>query len=257
MTAGGGVQWRQCVEFPDMWLCERTRGYRPRERSEVDWLGAPLQSHASVTRNTDSIGVLSRYLRDSDRHTGFAPPRRERLRLFREGTLVGEVDASSVAFAVPPGRARFRLEQEVTHEPGDRLLPTEATTAWTFTSAPGPAGEAPPEQPLLQVRYQPVLDERNRLPANGALFVDLRLHYVHGVDAEVGWASRASLRGSVDDGRTWRRVPLLRIGRDRFVGWLWPDSLPRGAHVSLRAEAEDRATGSAVEQRLVRALVVG
>ena len=176
-----------------------------------------------------------------------------RTALYRDDVLIGESPfAGRGVFMLPPEPAQYRLEVTAVHDP--RLeLSTWVTAAWTFTSAHveggggkggGKGGGLP--QALSAVRFAPVLDEANALPAGRGHVVPVR------VDGQAGSAAGAvaalSVDASFDDGDTWQpvRTVLLPGGGLAIV----PPAGP--GYVSLRATARDTG-GNTVEVTIIRA----
>jgi subtilisin family serine protease len=170
-----------------------------------------------------------------------------RVRLYREGVLVGEVPTGEgpAVFAVPPREARYRLEV-VSERGAPFTLSTGVSAAWEFRSGSAGAGEVVPLA-LSVVRFAPRLDDRHAAPAGVRFTVPVA------VRAQAGTAGTGnrSLRVDVsyDDGRTWRPAEVRRRG----AGWEATVRHPTGGgFVSLRAVAAD-ASGNTVEQTIIRA----
>ena len=171
----------------------------------------------------------------------------QRIALFRNGQRVTEhVDEDALPpVAVPPGSARYRLEQETTRS-GDLFeLSTRVAAAWTFRSQ-HVAGTAPRILSLPVLRFSPALDEHNRTDAR-ALLVPIAIDRPPG--AATPAIAHARVEVSFDDGARWLPAPLVRIG-DHAVALIVH---PAGArYVSLRGAAGDVA-GNEVEQTIIRA----
>jgi hypothetical protein len=103
--------------------------------------------------------------------------------------------------------------------------------------------------PLLGVRYDPVLDERNHArPGAGCR---LPIHLQRQPGAGTATVAEVVLETSSDDGATWHQVPVSRAGA------IWQatvDNPARGA-VSLRIHAKD-SEGNTLEQTTIRAYLV-
>ena len=127
-------------------------------------------------------------------------------------------------------------------------------TRWWFTSA-SPGGQDPYGLlPLLAVDYQAApLGGRNGAVAGRPVTIDLRVARQEGAPDSPVVATQ--LWFSTDDGATWRKVALKKLGPGRYRGWLPGSRLRAGGYVSLRTWARD-ATNSRIHQTLVRAFPV-
>jgi hypothetical protein len=99
--------------------------------------------------------------------------------------------------------------------------------------------------PLLSVDYELPLDIANRPAGRDAAFT---VHQAHGVDRQR--ITSLALWTSVDDGATWKKVPVSRDGADRFTARL--PQATAGQAVSLRV-AVKASGGSAFDQTIIRA----
>lgn len=103
---------------------------------------------------------------------------------------------------------------------------------------------------LMSLRFLPGLDLNNAAP-NCLFWVPLVVTHQDGSKG----LRDLSVEVSYDDGKSWRKVPALPTGQDR---WLLPLSRPSGGsnskapHVSLRASATDRS-GNTAEYSVLRA----
>jgi hypothetical protein len=186
-------------------------------------------------------------------HTGTSLTTGGRTALYRDGALVGEnATAGEGVFDVPAETGRYRLEASATRDVS--TLSIRQSAVWQFDSerppdaAPAGKGKGGVPLPLLAVRFAPPgLDLANTSRAD-SLNVPIM------VDRQPG-AAAAPLTGltvqqSLDDGRTWTAVPVVRTGDLTAVATV---THPAGARfVSLRSTASD-ATGATVEQTVIRA----
>jgi hypothetical protein len=146
-------------------------------------------------------------------------------------------------FAIPAERGTYRLVHEVDNS-GWLPSSTRVSTAWTFRSA-GQRGTGSAPVPLLSVDYELPLDIANRPAGRDAAFT---VHQAHGVDRQR--ITSLALWTSVDDGATWKKVPVSRDGADRFTARL--PQAAAGQAVSLRV-AVKASGGSAFDQTIIRA----
>ncbi|MFF0520538.1 S8 family serine peptidase [Actinomadura nitritigenes] len=164
------------------------------------------------------------------------------LALYSGGKKVGGAAGPAGDFDVPSKPAAYRLTYA---NDASKLLPVSVrtSTAWTFRSS-APRGDGA-LLPLLLVDYDLGLDLRNQPSGEPAVLTVAR----------VAGAPAAKVTGlrfwtSVDDGATWRAVPVKALGGGRFSAPL--PAPANGQAVSLRVTAQD-AGGSGVDQRIIRA----
>ncbi|MBX6750136.1 MAG: S8 family serine peptidase [Micromonosporaceae bacterium] len=164
------------------------------------------------------------------------------LRLFRDGTLVGENDYIGGLFTVPPEPAQYRVEIEM--ERGEpHVLSTRVQAAWTFTSA---STEQAVALPMLSVQVRPPLDETNAARHDQTLAIPVTVTGQPGSEAH---ATQVRVEVSYDDGATWRPTTVRRTG----PGWTATVKHPHQAgFVSLRVTATG-PHGTSVEQTVIRA----
>lgn len=228
------VRWQQAVFGPSL----------PDSRA-----GVPASDPQSwVFRDGDSLTVAVPMYADGGRdRLGLAVVDSEHTSLSRNGVAVGASDAlGQQVFALPAGQAQYVLTKTVRRPAELYQLSTEIESAWTFRSERTPDGKATP-QPLMTVRYEPALDERNQAPA-GRFDVPVTVEHRYGVvpRAVVSLTIEASY-----DGSTWHPLAVRRSDH----GWVAETDQPGGSLVSLRAHAVDSA-GNAVEQTIHNAYSV-
>jgi subtilisin family serine protease len=234
------------------------RTYRPGERVEPRWAGAPLRADGYGERTATAMFVSTADLEDSGRHNGYMfefnePPLvRQALRLYRNGRLLASSTTEPfLQTEVPAARARYRLERDFDADPV-LAMADRSRTRWWFGSA-APAGEFA-VLPLLEVDFDAApLGGRNGAVAGRPVTVDLDVHRSEGAPDRRVAATR--LWFSTDDGGGWTRVRLRRLGPGRYQGVLPGGRLVSGSFVSLRAWARDTG-GSRVHQTLLRAFPV-
>jgi hypothetical protein len=171
----------------------------------------------------------------------------EHTTLSRDGVELGSSDALRLqTFQLPPDDAQYVLTKKATRSPERYKLSTDIEAAWTFRSQRTPDGQST-ALPLMNVRYEPALDDRNRAPA-GRFEVPFTIEHQHGARPRpvVSVAVEASY-----DGKTWHSVPVRRT----TTGWTAVTDQPSGTFVSLRAHATDSA-GNEVKQTIHRAYEV-
>ncbi|RSM65419.1 peptidase S8 [Actinoplanes sp. ATCC 53533] len=181
-------------------------------------------------------------------HWGDARADTARTALYAGGTLIAEVASGYAEFKVPPGNARYRLEQSASRGAPFRLS-TSVSGAWTFRSAT--AGEAPVRLPLSTVRFSPRVDAKNVAPAGEPVVIPVTVERPTGSAAKPN--RTLTVEFSTDDGRTWRPATVRGTGDHRTARVINPAG---PGHVSLRANATD-AAGNTAAVTVLRAYAVG
>jgi subtilisin family serine protease len=237
-------------------LSERT--YRPGPL-QVGWNRAPvgpafgLASRGwTVARNADHIDAAVPLFSGSQGHQ-FTDSRNAGLAgtttLTRDGAVLGTSAFPGVgSFPVPASPGTYSLAAEGTRAAAWSVIGTRVEATWTFRD---PGAAAPPRPlPLLVVRAAlPVdLDGRAR---PGLQLVSLDVEHQPG--ARHIRVSDVDLDVSLDDGATWRAIPVLRLGDHAFALVRHPQA---GGFVSLRAHARDVEENS-VTHTMIRAYQVG
>ncbi len=255
--AGEGVEWRPSFRAYnpgdpnsafDSVLNGNPRGYRAGKRYSETVNAAvfgPAQQATGyhLARAEDTVYVDVALFGDGAGNPGYSAFDSARTTLFREGTKVGETAFDAYGqFPVPAAAASYRLETEATRAKGVSDVTTKVGGAWTFRS--GHAGaEALEPLPLTLVRFQPELDAANSASAGRVLRVPLVVQQNPGADN--GRIGRVVVDVSFDDGKTWRRVPV--VGDSALV----PGG-PAGGFASLRAKTTD-SKGNTAENTVIRA----
>lgn len=170
------------------------------------------------------------------------------LKLFRNGEPFASPTGQrfEILATIPAEPAEYRLE--TSSQQPDFLFEssTKVAAAWTFRAR---AGQGTEILPLPTVRFAPPLDEHNR--ATGpALLLPISVERPLGSPRPA--IADLDVELSFDDGATWRRLPVLRLG-DRALGLVLHP--PGAAHVSLRGAARDVA-GNRGEQTILRAYLI-
>ncbi len=164
--------------------------------------------------------------------------------LYRDGTLLARQPRLYGTFAVPPEEAGYRLRIEAHRdEPAD--LATRTTVDWTFRSGGSPGRTT--RLPVSVVRFTPALNDHNAAPAGVTVQVPVQVH--RQPDSTGGPVRALAVDVSYDDGKTWRRSEVARVGDRGLVTLRHPE---QAGYVSLRAAATDSA-GNTVEQTVIRA----
>ena len=123
---------------------------------------------------------------------------------------------------------------------------TSTDIAWTFRSALGDP-DATTVLPLWAVQFDPPLDRNNQAPATATLPVKVTANPQPG--AAVGTLAHLTVAASLDDGHTWRPVPVTN-------GVALVPQPGGNGHVSLRGRATD-SEGNAVTVTIIRAYGYG
>jgi subtilisin family serine protease len=165
--------------------------------------------------------------------------------LWRDGELVGTEPNVAAYFSVPPERASYRLQMTARREVPWSVLDTEVDASWTFVSEE-PAGVRPAPLPLLAVKIDGATDADSAAPAGQPYLVALRVERQFG--APTPPLTELGLEVSFDDGASWRRAPVLRMG-SQAIALVWHPAAP--GPVSLRTRAAD-ADGNTLQQTVLR-----
>ncbi|TCO44553.1 subtilase family protein [Kribbella antiqua] len=228
------VRWQQGVFGPS--LPDRRAGMPGREPQPFTY------------RDGDSLTVdVPLYADGGAGRLGDAIIDSEHTTLSHEGVELGASDALRLqTFQLPAEEAQYVLTKTATRSPDRYKLSTDIESVWTFRSQRTPDGQST-ALPLMNVRYQPALDDRNRAPA-GRFEVPFTIEHQYGATRRpvVSVAVEASY-----DGKTWHTVPVRRT----TTGWTAVTDQPAGTFVSLRAHATDSA-GNEVNQTIHRAFEV-
>lgn len=168
------------------------------------------------------------------------------VRLYRNGTLVGEVPQAGIAtFEVPKAAADYRLFAEATAaDTAEWPLSNRVSAEWTFRSAADPR---PVALSLLAVRYAPVVDLTNAAPAGRQVRIPVTVERQDG--SPPASVTALTVEVSTDDGATWQPPGAFVKKGD---AWELTVANPGRGHVSLRARATDSA-GNSVTQTVIRA----
>jgi subtilisin family serine protease len=233
------------------------RTYRRGERVDERWFGAPLRADAYGERTATFMFVSVADLEDTGLHNGYIfafdepAPIRQALRLYHNGRLLASSTTEPfLQTAVRPGAASYRLERDFDAGPV-LAMADRSRTRWWFDSA-SPAGDFA-TLPLLEVDYDATLGGRNGAVAGRPVTIDLAVHRSEGAaDSPV---VATFLWFSTNDGGSWTKVLLRRLGPGRYQGVLPGGRLSRGSFVSLRAWAQDAGNGR-IHQDLIRAFPV-
>ena len=193
-----------------------------------------------IGRDGDTISIAAPPLfGDAAGRPGSRDDLATHLRLSRDGKEIGAAEGAWADFAVPAGKATYRLEASVTRGAPDTLA-TSVSVAWTFTSA---HTTAPMRLPLMTARPTPLLDDTNTARAGRPLLIPVTLDRQTGSTPAA--ARKPAVSASFDDGKTWAPLPVL--GNVAVVA-----HPRRPGFVSLRVTATDSA-GNAVTQTVLRA----
>ncbi|MBB5800355.1 subtilisin family serine protease [Saccharothrix ecbatanensis] len=190
----------------------------------------------------DRITAQVPLVNDRAGNLGRASHETARTSLHRDGRLVGLARDQVAEFTVPAGEAHYRLEHDVVRDPKANELTTRISGAWTFRTDVLPDGHGR-RLPLSVVRFTPELDAAGGTPAGRLLRVPLTVEQQDGADN--GEVREVRVDVSFDDGKSWRRVPVVEGA-----------ALVRHPHAagytSLRASGSD-SDGNTFEHTVIRA----
>ncbi|MEU1245691.1 S8 family peptidase [Micromonospora arida] len=245
----GGIVWTSTFVEGDN-LTTQDSTFRSGRTYTQTWNAAPfgptvtqaptLSPLGYAGRDGDTISIASVPLfGDATGRPASRDDQPVRFRLLRDGKEIGTSDSPWAEFAVPAGKATYRLEATATRGAPDTLS-TSVSVAWTFTSA---HTTSPERLPLTTARPTPVLDDTNTARTGRSMPIPVALDRQAGSKAAPNRTLAVS--ASFDDGRTWVALPVIRnvalISHPRRAGF-----------VSLRLTATDTA-GNTVTQTIQRA----
>ncbi|MGP3936800.1 S8 family serine peptidase [Nonomuraea sp. KM88] len=250
-VSSGDTRWQHVVQHTLTWesssrlrggLTDQPRTYRAGEIASERWF-APVVRPAvtAATRTGDVLSVQVPEFVDADGHYGNAGGSNDKdttaARVYRDGELVEERKNLRGDIAAVEGDAEYRLELSTTRTSEEWRYATATESSWTFRSA-RPADEQ--RLPLLGVDYD--------VPADLEGKVHRALPVALGFTARD--ARKLTAEMSYDDGRTWRKLPLLPLGQGRYKALV--SHRKTGTGVSLRVVATG-ASGERFEQTVTRA----
>ncbi len=192
-------------------------------------------------REGDIMYLSPGLLGDGQGRAGFGSITAGRGALYRDGVLIGESTDGPYAYAegVAAAKAKFRFDASLER---DARLTTKMTGSWTFRSG---ATEQLTSLPLTAVSFAPRLDDHNVGKAGGLGVYPVTVTQTEGS----GRVVKLAVQASYDDGKTWKKVPLLRIGGEWVVVVAHPKA---GGFVSLKAAGAD-SHGNTFDQTVIRA----
>jgi hypothetical protein len=208
-------------------------------------LANPAAAANWVTRTGDVITAGVPMYADGNGIAGVSTLATAHLALYRDGTLIGEVNTPTGQFTVPADEATYRLAATVTRA-APHTLSTGVTESWTFRSR-HVTGETPRRLPLSTVQLSPQLDDLNAAPAGRAFDIPLDVQRQPGAPA--GRTRSVTLEVSYDDGTTWHPALVRGSGDHRIATVRHPSA---AGYASLRVRAVD-TTGNTVTQTVIRA----
>lgn len=234
LSSGIDKSWFQCVnvltgEAGIGSYCQPRTTFRAGETAQRDWLRAPLRTRAAAFRLERQLFFGLDELGDDAGSSGsissFAFGTRS-YTLSRNGIQIEEGRDPTGLHPVPRGPATFTLTRSLRMSPGLLPLSTAVDTSWTFTTPEG----------ILDAAVHVPLNETNVSPRRTTVEVTTAKH------------ATVTLELSYDNGKTWRKISLQRLGNGRYRA---PVTFTPGP-VSLRTTVRDR-DGNHTEQTVIGA----
>jgi hypothetical protein len=216
------------------------------DRAVTDSDPGVVRATTTATRVGDTLTVMPSIASDRGGHVELDFAYFLHISVLRDGVPVPITEDRRIQrtlnpLVVPPEPATYRVE--VDQEAGVPLtLSTRITAAWTFRSGHANGREV---LPLPVLRYEPPIDRDGQTTQR---VIALPIRFERPTGAATPRIREATLEASVDDGATWRRVPLIVLG-DRGIALIVHPATP--SFVSLRGTARD-VRGNAVEQTILR-----
>ncbi|MFD2762746.1 S8 family serine peptidase [Micromonospora eburnea] len=192
-------------------------------------------------REGDTMSLVPGLLGDGQGRAGFGQYTSGHGAVYRDGKLIAESTRGPQVYAedVDPAAATFRFDGSLER---DARLSTRVSVSWTFRSA---HTAEPRALPLTAVSFAPPLDEHNVGRAGGVGVYPATITQTAGSGPLV----KLTVQVSYDDGKSWRKVPVLKHAGS------WQVQVPHpaaGGFVSLRASGTD-AKGNTFDQTVIRA----
>ncbi len=233
------------------WPTSRTFAAGPHtETWNAAVFGPALTSEFTAERDGEYLSAAIPLFSDQAGHSGGSVTGTAVARLYQDGKLVAEGNEPG---SLPRGttvvaeKARYRLETS-----GDRTgysdFSTRVDAAWEFESAA--TAERTP-LPLWAIRFQPRVDETNRMTAGSLTVLPFTVQAHPG--ASVGTMATPSVEVSGDDGTTWHAAQVVRTDDGRYAAVVRTPA--HASYLSLRAKAAD-SHGNTVEQTILRAVAL-
>ncbi|MEU5978283.1 S8 family serine peptidase [Streptomyces sp. NPDC047315] len=198
--------------------------------------GLPQVSSGAITRNGDVIhGCLPLYA-DGRARWGELRADTYAIAMHRNGVKTHQATTPLCwnEFTVPADEAEYRLSATYTRN-RNTVASTRVSAEWTFTSK---RTSAPVDLPVSAVRFEPALALDSTAPAGAAMKVPV---VVEGSAAGKRLKS-LTVRTSLDDGRTWTDVPVVK-------GAISVTNPAAGQGIAFQAVAED-VEGNTVTQTI-------
>ncbi|MEU5564916.1 S8 family peptidase [Micromonospora musae] len=230
--------------------------FKPGRMYDVKWANgvigpvfpAPNFGQQYATRYWgDTIGGPGPLHGDGAGHMGFRHPvgGSVQVNLYRNGTKIGDANQAPWTWDVPAEKGDYKLTARFQSDPAFTLS-TVVDAEWTFKSGRVADGELV-KLPMTAIRYTPELDIDNRAPAGRLFAIPVSLD--RQVGAAPGRTRTLTVEASFDDGKSWRKLTVLRLGEKAVALVLNPKG---HGFVSLRAAASDTG-GNTVKQTVIRA----
>ncbi|MEV4807399.1 S8 family peptidase [Nonomuraea sp. NPDC049421] len=250
-VSSGDTQWQHIVQHMLTWesnsrlrggLTDVPRTYRAGETVRETWFAPVVRPVArSASRTGDVLSVEVPEFVDAAGHIGYAGGSGDKdttaARFYRDGEPAEERKTLSGTYPAAEQDAEYRLELSTTRTSENWRYATATESAWTFRSG---RAEGTKELPLLGVDYTIPADLEGRVPRTLPVPLGFTAKGARTLSAEL----------SYDDGKTWKRIPVLPLGQGRYSGLVAHKRTDTG--VSLRVTVTgDR--GSRFEQTVTRA----
>jgi subtilisin family serine protease len=263
----GGIQWSSELDqsvpstdpqnpFPTLISISSTawQSYRPgqtyRETSNQGVFGPsfPVREVPEqwATRTGDSMIFAPPMFADKTGGTGYSLTDTASTTVYKDGVKVGDAAQLGIfQLPVPAAPGQYKVTMSATRSAPFNLS-TTSTATWTFRSGHG-TGDQPLALPVSAIRFTPKLDLQNKAPAGCVFAIPVQVQH------QPGSATRATrtldVQVSYDDGKTWTKATVLRLGDGGVALVRHPDG---SGFVSLKASAVD-AAGNSVEQTIIHA----
>jgi subtilisin family serine protease len=265
-NSDGGVQWSSELDqsvpstdpqdpFPVLISIATTpsKSYRPggtyRETSNQGVFGPSFPAREIpqqwATRTGDSMIFAPPMFSDKTGGAGYSLTDTAITTVYKDGVKLDEQAQLGGQLTVPAAAGQYKITMAATRSAPFNLSTGNSAT-WTFRSGHA-AGTRPLALPVSAIRFTPKLDLQNKAPAGCVFAIPLQVQHQPG--AATRGTRTLDVQVSYDDGKTWTKATVLRLGDGGVALVRHPSG---SGFVSLKASATDGA-GNSVEQTIIHA----
>jgi subtilisin family serine protease len=266
LNSDNGVQWSSELDqslpstdpenpFPTLISIAATpaKSYRPggtyRETSNQGVFGPSFPARQVpeqwATRTGDSMIFAPPMFSDKTGGTGYSLTDTATTTVYKDGVKLDEQAQLGTQLNLPAAAGQYKVTMAATRSAPFNLSTGNSAT-WTFRSG-HVAGTQPLALPVSAIRFTPKLDLQNKAPADCTFAIPVQVQHQPG--AATRGTRTLDVQVSYDDGKTWTKAIVLRLGDGGVALVRHPSG---SGFVSLKASATDGA-GDTVEQTIIHA----